>query len=201
MILKIEQKESNMTSFELFKKQKKQLELVTWTTEQLGILAIALGEPLTPARLRIYAEDLAADLSREQIAVAVQRARRELKFFPKLSELRVFAGVDPAALLSVEAEAAWDSVWVYLRKWGVEPLPIWSGGKEFRAPRLNPRIDYALRRVHGLRALNQLKNDSLPFAKRDFIEGYKQASLAFSTSPQLQEKFVGRYLLKGEETA
>jgi hypothetical protein len=79
---------------------------------------VAFSEPVTAARLRIYAEDLATDLSREQIAVALQRARRELRFFPKIAELRDLSGAGAAAVSNVEAEAAWEFVQKYLRKWG-----------------------------------------------------------------------------------
>src|SRR5258708_7633161 len=134
--METEQSESKLTSFEPCSKPKPPLELVAWTTNQLGILAVAFVEPITPARLRVYAEDLATDLSREQIAVALQRARRELKFFPKIAELRELTGAGAAAMRDVEAEAAWESVIKYLRKWGVDRLPVWSGGKESRAPAL-----------------------------------------------------------------
>jgi hypothetical protein len=54
-------------------------------------LAIALGEVVSPERLRIYAQDLVTDLSKEQLTAAFGRARRECKFFPKLAELREYA--------------------------------------------------------------------------------------------------------------
>jgi hypothetical protein len=60
--------------------------------EQLTIVAEAMGEPLTASRLQIYAKDL-SDLSVEQIVLACLRARQELKFFPKIAELRELAGV------------------------------------------------------------------------------------------------------------
>lgn len=55
-------------------------------------MAEAMGEPLSASRLQIYANDL-SDLSEQQIRLACLRARRELKFFPKIAELRNLADV------------------------------------------------------------------------------------------------------------
>src|SRR5450755_4474192 len=77
-----------------------------WIGEQLTILGEAMGESLSQARLQIYAADL-ADLNRSQLEIAFARARRELKFFPKIAELRDLAGVAAKDERNVEAEAAW----------------------------------------------------------------------------------------------
>ena len=62
-----------------------------WVAEQLTILAEAFGESMTAQRLMIYAHDL-GDIAFEELAAAFQRARRECRFFPKISELRELAG-------------------------------------------------------------------------------------------------------------
>jgi hypothetical protein len=78
-----------------------------WLLEQLTILAEAMGESLTPSRLEIYLTDL-ADLSREQLEMACWRARRELRFFPKIAELREFAGALSSAVDDrPDPELAW----------------------------------------------------------------------------------------------
>src|SRR5438874_9680179 len=77
--------------------------------EQLTIVAEAMAEPLTASRLQIYANDL-SDLSEEQIMVACLRARRELKFFPKIAELRELVGATPGSQVDdgrPGAETAW----------------------------------------------------------------------------------------------
>ncbi|MGB8781814.1 MAG: hypothetical protein WCD02_01775, partial [Terriglobales bacterium] len=125
-----------------------------WIGEQLTILGEAMGETVSPERMKIYAGDL-ADLDRSQLEVAFTRARRELKFFPRISELRDLAGVAAKDVRNVETEAAWKFVNDYLRKWGVDLMPIYSGGKRIEAPALPPRIAYALRRIGGLCGLNQ----------------------------------------------
>src|SRR5215469_15594360 len=67
------------------KPQPRQSEASEAIIQQLTILAEALGETMTPARLKIYAADL-VDLTAEQLAVAFNRARRERRFFPKIEE-------------------------------------------------------------------------------------------------------------------
>src|SRR5690348_14315587 len=61
-----------------------------WVMEQIALLAIAFNAHVTPELLRLYAEDL-ADISREQLVVGFRRARHELKFFPRIAELRELA--------------------------------------------------------------------------------------------------------------
>lgn len=144
---------------------------------------------MTPARLRIYAEDL-ADIGREGLATAFQRARRECRFFPKIAELRELAGAGAKDVRSVEAEAAWKFVNDYLRKWGIDLIPLYSGGKQIDAPALPPRIEYALRRIGGLRSLNQITEASRPFMFRDFCEAYNLPPIAEGLAPQLAAKFL-----------
>jgi hypothetical protein len=141
---------------------------------------------VTPQRLRIYAKDLAADLTREQVQTAMVRARRELKWFPKISELREMAGVKAEDLRKVEAEAAWDYANKYLRKFGVDLLPTFCNGKLCDPPN---RIDYALRRIGGLRGLNQITEQSRPFVFKDFCEAYQQSPMAEMLAPQLSGLF------------
>jgi hypothetical protein len=57
----------------------------------LTILAEAFGEALTEQRQEIYCGGL-ADISQDRLQVAFRRARYELKWFPKLAELRELAG-------------------------------------------------------------------------------------------------------------
>jgi hypothetical protein len=75
----------------------KNLELLEWINDQLTILAEAFGETLTDQRQEIYCGGL-ADIQRSQLGVAFRRARYELKWFPKLAELRELAVGSPSAL-------------------------------------------------------------------------------------------------------
>jgi hypothetical protein len=147
-----------------------------------------MGESLSPERLQIYAADL-ADLDHSQLGVAFGRARRECRFFPKIAELRDLAGFAVKDLRNVEAEAAWKWANDYLRKWGVDLLPIYSGGNRIDAPALPQRIDYALRRIGGLSGLNQITEDNRAFMFRDFCESYNLVPTACALTPQLTAKF------------
>ena len=162
-------------------RQKPQFELKVWTIEQISILAAAFGESITSARLRIYADDLLADLSSEQIQIAVTRARRELKFFPKLAELRELAGVSrPQDCNLVEADAAFQSVIRHLEHEGVM-----AGMRS-----LPPRVQYAVRQCGGLATFNRrLDQQSYPFLQRDFRESYQRAPIHDLMAPQLVGQF------------
>lgn len=65
-----------------------------WINDQLTILTEAFGEAITEQRQEIYCAGL-ADLPQSKLQVAFRRARYELRFFPKLAELRELAGASP----------------------------------------------------------------------------------------------------------
>jgi hypothetical protein len=171
-----------------------QRELQLWLVDQVTILAEAFSEELTGAKLRLYAEDL-CDLPAAQLGAAFTRARRELKFFPKIAELRELAGASAKDRRTVEAEAAWHYANEYLRKWGVDRMALYSGGNRIEAPALPERVQYALRSIGGLWGLNQVTAESRPFVQKDFIEAYNQAPIAATLAPELEEKFDEKKLL------
>lgn len=180
--------EQNNDKLETSQPQRKQSETLGWLVEQVTILAEAMGEAMTPARLKIYAGDL-ADLDCPQLETAFARARRELKFFPKIAELRELAGAAAKDERNVEAEAAWQWANNYLGKWGIDLMPVYSGGKQTEAPAIPSRIAYALRRIGGLSGLNQITADNRAFLFKDFCEAYNLAPIADSIAPQLAGKF------------
>jgi hypothetical protein len=163
------------------------LVILSWISDQLTVLAEAFGEPLTAERVEIYVGGL-ADISRDQLRIAFGRALYELKWFPKLAELRDLAG-SKTEELKVEAQAAWNYVNDYLRKWGVDRLPVRSDGKLITAPPLEPRLEYAVRQIGGLWRLNQVTDQNYHFIFRDFCDAYALAPLAELMEPQLLEKF------------
>jgi hypothetical protein len=70
----------------------KGLEFLEWINDQLTILAEAFGETVTEQRQEIYCGGL-ADIPQSQLEIAFRRARYELKWFPKLAEIRELAGI------------------------------------------------------------------------------------------------------------
>src|SRR2546423_11253334 len=94
-----------------------------WRTKQLIALAEAFREPVPPECLAMYVESL-SDLSDDQMQLCIARAVRELKWFPKIAELRELAGIKPEDARKVEADAAWKYANEHLRQWGVDGTPF-----------------------------------------------------------------------------
>jgi hypothetical protein len=186
-----EQNESRLQLLEPENRSERNLESVI---DQVTVLAESFGEPLTPQRLEIYVHEL-SDIDHEKLAVACSRARRDLKFFPKIAELRTLARTVTAENAEekkkVEANDAWEFVNKYLRKWGVARYD------DDRRPRLPARVDYALRRIGGLSGLNQITAQSRPFMYRDFVEAYQLAPVAQSMGSLLEGLF-GTTALMGD---
>src|SRR5271170_6882107 len=86
-------------SIELAKRQSRTSgpDLKIWIANQVSGLAVAFGCEVTGERLESYAEHL-ADIPKEKLQQAFRQAGRELKFFPKIAELRELAGALPGAL-------------------------------------------------------------------------------------------------------
>lgn len=153
-----------------------------------------MREPLTSECIAIYIETL-ADLTDDQLKIAVRRAINELEWFPKPAKLRELAGWTPEVEQNTEAEEAWNFAIKYLHHWGVDRLPCYSQGRRIEAPGLPARVEHALRAIGGLWALNQITNESLPFRKKAFIEAYLQAPTAERLAPRLSDLFGERKLL------
>ena len=175
----------------------KDLAVLNWISDQLTALAEGFGESLTEERVEIYVRGL-VDIPRDRLQVAFRKALYELKYFPKLAELRNLGGGAVVEQNKVQAEAAWNHVNEYLRKWGVDLIPIYSGGIKTTAPQLDARTDYALRTIGGLHRLNQVDIESWPFMQRDFCEAYARAPVAELMAPELAEQF-GEHKLSGNE--
>jgi hypothetical protein len=156
---------------------RRSIPLSRWIGEQLTIVAEVFGQTLSAPRLKLYVEAL-IDLGQSRLAIALQRVVRECKWWPKPAEIRELAGACVADERMVRAEAAWQQANDYLNEWGVERLPIYRAGKKIKAPPIPPEIDYALRRIGGLRGLNQITQESRPFMFRHFCESYLLAPTA-----------------------
>jgi len=169
------------------------LAFLDWIHDQLTILAEAFGEPLTQERAEIYVGGL-IDMPQDRLKVAFRRALYELKFFPKLAELRELSGSSADEEEKVEAQAAWEYANEYLRRWGAVKLPIRSAGKWITPPPLEPRLEYAIRQIGGLWRLNQVTDETYHFMFRDFCEAYMLAPVAELMAPQLLEQFSVRAL-------
>jgi hypothetical protein len=83
-------------SIELAKRQSRTSgpDLKIWIANQVSGLAVAFGCEISGERLEFYAEHL-ADIPKEKLHQAFWQAGRDLKFFPKIAELRELAGALP----------------------------------------------------------------------------------------------------------
>lgn len=62
-----------------------------WIMEQVTVLAAAFNTVVSAETLQIYAQDL-GDIPQPSLELAFTKSRRELKFFPKIAEIRNLAG-------------------------------------------------------------------------------------------------------------
>jgi hypothetical protein len=146
--------------------------------EQLTVLAEAMGESLTAQRLEIYARDL-ADLTQEKLAGAFSRARRELRFFPKIAELRELAGNSRKELTEGGSIAAWHEVQRFLSRWGVDRRTHSVYGPP---PDLGARTEYAIRVVGGLNRINRASDHDIGYIQKQFQEAWMSFDVANSMS-------------------
>jgi hypothetical protein len=134
-----------------------------------------------------------SDLSDAQFTVATTRAIRELKFFPRVAELRELSGIGKREEQEdVEANAAFHAVIHSLERRGID-----AGIRH-----LPERTQYAVRQCGGLFQFNtrlqvQYGDDENPshmesrspiFLQRDFVTAYKSFDLHKAMLPQLTEK-------------
>jgi hypothetical protein len=154
------------------------------------MLATAMGESVGGERLAIYADDL-CDLPTEQVATALRRARRELRFFPRISELRELAGEyveSPQKSRETEAILAFDKVMAYVRKF-VSNDPEGNYGPQFGSfsdyPTLPQRDEDVVRRTGGWKIYKCLDVGDYPFQQKRFCEAYLAWTPATSGPPEL----------------
>jgi hypothetical protein len=151
---------------------------LAWRIEQLGAIAASKGQAVTTERLQINALDL-MDIPSQVLATVFEKARKELTYYPGVPELRELAGARENQIRAVETDAAWLFVHEYLRKHGVDGRPCgvladpnkaaectkchegWVDsatglkrcecrlGTKVDAPKIPPRVEYALRQLGG----------------------------------------------------
>jgi hypothetical protein len=142
-----------------------------WIVQQLVFLAVALDAEVNDERFKIYARDL-RDLPRNQLEIAFGRARRELKFFPKIAELRALTGPQ----IEDEAVAAWDETIRFIERYVQSDVygnySIEQGVRDSPPPVLSQRIRDTVRRVGGWRVLKTMSEDDYPHVQRRFLEHY-----------------------------
>ncbi len=84
-----------------------------WLVDELTILGEAFGEVLTAERQAIYARAL-SDIPKDQLHRAILTAVKELKWFPKVAELRELAGVSFS--LAIDGRPGPEEAWARMPK-------------------------------------------------------------------------------------
>ena len=123
----------------------------------LVALGEAFGQVLTPMQLQIYAREL-EDIGPLMRAVAFRRACRELKYFPKIAELRSLAG-DGAEGAEEAVDCAWLWITRHIARHGVDrktlyhfsdpektALGVAACGREMEEREMRFVIDYEVHR-------------------------------------------------------
>lgn len=126
---------------------------------ELGKTAELFGEPLSEARVLLYVEAL-ADLDFKTVLAGFQRARAEMRFFPKPAEIRELiegtkddrAEIAWARFLgAVRDVGGWDSVDFGDAALHAVIIDIWGGWPE----------------------ACKLDEDDTPYRHRDFLKAYR----------------------------
>jgi hypothetical protein len=170
-----QQIEHNNDSMTISQHAQRSSEILGWLAEQITVLAEAMGEPMTQARLKIYIQDL-SDLDRSRLEIAFTRARRELKFFPKVAELRELAGQGEKQQADAEARAAWDELTKFVRRYVSNDVFGNFGPQHGSYPKAFPKLSHRIldcvRRTGGWKAYACMSHDDFPFQQKRFFEEF-----------------------------
>jgi hypothetical protein len=113
-----------------------------------------------------------SDLSDDQVRQAIGRAIRELKFFPRVAELREMAGAGAKQTNDAEMRAAWDIVIKHVSRWGRWNCERDHAYIEQGAPELSAKITDVVRRSGTWTAYLAMDADSFPFQQQRFFAEY-----------------------------
>jgi hypothetical protein len=117
-----------------------------------------------------------ADLSDAQVETAIAQAVMELRFFPKVAELRDLAGASQQGKQDAEARMAWDVLASFVKKF-VSNDVHGNYGPEFGwystdYPKLSDRIIDTVRRTGGWKIYKCMSTGDFPFVQKRFFEEY-----------------------------
>lgn len=150
--------------------------------------AICLKQPLTEYQAKVHLKEwglIAQEVGFPKLEKAVKDVlRNDSSWFPSVADIRKRAGMDKELVSKVEADAAWDLVRAHNRKWaGVGRLfkgrdPETGEPQYDTAPRLPSRVEYAVRAVGGLDAIDNVSREGEPFMRREFTEAFVRAEVA-----------------------
>jgi hypothetical protein len=120
--------------------------------------------------------EMVAEIGPDRFSLALVDAVRISDYFPVIAKIRQCAGVSSEQKKASEADAAWQYVLKYISKG-------YACDWYTNAPALPPRIDYAVRHIGGIHAVNNADDKALTFMRRDFCqawERYQESSSALT---------------------
>lgn len=97
-------------------------DITDWVLKEIAALGEAFGEALTAERQAIYAEAL-ADIPVDRLRRAIRTAVRELKWFPKIAEIRELAGT--SSEVSSDGRPGVEEAWAVCPK-SEEMSAVWT---------------------------------------------------------------------------
>jgi hypothetical protein len=170
----------------------KRAERLGWIIDQLVMAAAAKGQIHTAERLQINAEDL-IDIPQDALALAFDKARKELDYVLQVSQLRRLALADEAGKLDAEMRAAWDVLMKFVNKWcrwndgyfDGENSHVFSARVETGAPELPQRITDTVRRTGGWATYLGMEPSDFPFQQKRFFEEYQAWAAVERVLPDL----------------
>jgi hypothetical protein len=143
---------------------------------------------------------IVAEVGQYAFDAALTGAIRQSEFFPSVALIRKCGGANGETRTKCEADAAWNMVREHNAKWSggqrmFKGIDKTTGEMVFEsAPRLPARVEYAVRAVGGLRAIDNVDMHGEPFMRREFNEAYERAEFAASYSLQLAAPQVVKQL-------
>ncbi len=145
--------------------------------------------------IEIYFQCL-QDLSQEQFRLACRKAVKQGRFFPMVSELREYAGVEKNPGHEEKAIMAWVNFYQILRIHGVSVLNTEPAGGSENGIVLDPVVFRVIRMLGGVERVRMWTEQEIPFRQKEFIEYYVLAleDAAVGTLPVLPEKSAGNSL-------
>ena len=133
----------------------------------LKLYSIQYDREITAELAKMYQAGL-GDMEPEQIEEACKKALLELKFFPKIAEIRERVGNETKALTEIQAEEDWAFAWTHA------PLDYNPDLKTGLQPRgLSPAGTWAILRMGGWPRIAEAKERDEPFMRKRFMELYE----------------------------
>lgn len=149
--------------------------------------------PLTPQLVNVWVDVFErANLKPEQVEAAFHKAERACKFWPSPADVLGF--VTTAKSNAVEEEAA--TKWTKVLDYAVRLSPDYA---DKNPPRISEQVRRAIAAAGGLTFIRECDSESLPWARKRFIETYLRIEDLQRNEDFLPEGALSNLLADGNE--